>query len=70
MDKIKAVTENYAHLYEITAEEYKSRKYKASRMDVINFLIGYTCNDERYYYEFHRVASIANQLYLDDVVEA
>lgn len=70
MDKIKAVTENYSHLYEITAEEYKGRKYKARRMDVINFLIGYTCHDERYYYEFHRVADIANELYLEDIVEA
>lgn len=70
MNKLKAATENYARLYEITAEEYKGRKYKASRMDVINFLIGYTCYDERYFYEFYKVADIANQLYLEDVVEA
>lgn len=70
MDKLRAVTENYSHLYEVALEEYKSRKYKASRMDVINFLIGFTCNDARYYYEFHRVAAIANELYLEDIVEA
>lgn len=70
MSKLRATTENYCHLYDVAWEEYDNRKYKASRMDVINFLIGFTCNDERYYYEFHRVADIANQLYLDNIVEA
>ena len=70
MEKLRATTEDYSRLYDITLEEYEGRKYKARRMDVINFLIGFTCNDDRYYYEFHRVADIANQLYLDNVVEA
>lgn len=69
MAKFRATSEIYNRLYQIALEEYENRKYKASRMDVINFLIGFTCYDEIYYYEFHRVADIANRLYLEDVVE-